>query len=171
MIKMKNLIAAPVVILALLLAGCTAMGNLKIDETATNQAIAYGAGKGMGFAILKLVPDADQDLQTAFDGMMERNKAVKIVSGAEVVAFFSESVLILTRYTKNPYGLISDLSVVLMIYGARYDAAGNMVSINPVPKSVIMFFGLGYDSGRAIVIKDDLAAMLYGKPWLAWKGD
>ena len=151
---MKNLIF--IILLALVLAGCPG-GTFQIQETPTHQAIAYGAGKAMGLVIMRVIPKADEELQGAFDGLMERNKANLIVPPDEAIAYFSESVLILGRFSKNPYGLVGDLSAILLIFGAQYDPAGNLVGIQPVPKSVIMWFGMGYDSGRAAILQEDLA--------------
>jgi len=137
----------------LLLLGCAGQQIMPITETANNQAIAYSAGKLAGMGILKIAPVSDKELQEVFDKMMERNKDVDIIPSTEIVNYFNESVMVLTRYTKDPYGLISDLSVILMIYGAQFDEAGNLFEIMPIPKSVVRFFGMGYDSGRAMILK------------------
>ena len=130
---------------------CASNGHqIVIQETPTHQAIAYGAGKAVGIAVVKLVPSADFYLQEAFDRLMERNASVDTLSSEEVIAFFSECVAIMARHTSNPYGLIEDLSVLLLIFGAQYDAEGNLTAIDPVPKSVVMYFGMGYDSGISV---------------------
>jgi hypothetical protein len=44
--------------------------------------------------------------------------------------------------------LINDLTVFLALYGGRIGEDGNLTGIQPMPKGVMTFFGMGYDSGR-----------------------
>lgn len=157
------------VAVALLFMGCAVGEQIKVSDTAQHKVMAYAAGNGVGVGVAKLIPDADQSLQEAFDKLMLRNADVQVIPPQEMIDYFSESILILGRHTDDPYLLIQHLSVLLMIFGAEYDVSGNMVGIDPVPKTVVMFFGMGYDSGMAMVAKEKMASWLYGKPWVAMR--
>jgi hypothetical protein len=156
-------------VVALLFMGCKAGEQIKVSDTAQHKVMAYAAGNGVGVGVAKLIPAADQELQDAFDKMMDRNRDRTEIPSQEMIDYFSESVLILGRHTDDPHLLIQHLSVLLMIFGAEYDVSGNMTGIDPVPKTVVVFFGMGYDSGMAMVAKEKMASWLYGKPWIAMR--
>jgi hypothetical protein len=138
-------------IVALIMAGCT-NGNFQIKETATHQAIAYGSGKVMGIAVNEKLRDADGPLSIVWVDFMERNEGLDMVPPTEVLILFNDSIATIALYTSHdPYGLITDLGVLLLIFGAQYSDTGEMTAIQPVPRSVLVFFGMGYANGRAFV--------------------
>jgi hypothetical protein len=126
----------------------------QIEDTPTHQAIAYGSGKAVGAAITKFAPEANEDLGKAWDNYMERGKGLDMMPEESTLMFFGEATMIVTLYTGDDYGLLQDLSVLLMIFGAEFDADNEMVSIEPVPMSVLRFFEMGYDSGVMIMERE-----------------
>jgi hypothetical protein len=46
-----------------------------------------------------------------------------------MIQYFNDNVLILTGFTADPYGLISDLSFLLSQFGAAYGASGRRAAV------------------------------------------
>lgn len=134
-----------------LLFGCS---GLEIEDTPTHQAIAYGSGKAVGAAITKFAPEANDDLGKAWDNYVERGKGLDMMPADSTLMFFGEANMVVALHVGDDYGLLQDLNVLLMIFGAEFDADGEMVSIEPVPMSVLRFFEMGYDSGVMIVERE-----------------
>jgi hypothetical protein len=147
--KKTLLIFVAISLLAFIISGC---GQLQIESTATNQAIAYAAGKGMGLGINKRVPEADADLSKAWVDMMAKNTGQAMISAIAMVGFYNDVLVIIALHSKDPYGLIGDLGAVLLIFGAEFNQEGNMGSINPVPMIVMKFFEIGYKNGRMVAM-------------------
>ena len=139
----------PLIALSLLVAmiGCS---GLQLDETPQTNATAYLVGKGLGIAVWVLSPVAVEDLETAWDEMMDRNKDVDIIPPEEILKYYGDCVGILALHTNDPYGLIMDLGVLLTIFGAQFNVDGEMIEINPVPKIVLTYFAMGWDNGKAV---------------------
>ena len=134
-----------------LMASCS---GLEIEENTTNQAIAYGSGKAMGAAITKLVPQVNENLAFAWDGLMARGEGLDIMPSEHILEFYAAVMGIMALETGDEYGLIQDLSVLLLIFGAEFDVDGEMTFIQPVPMSVLRFFEMGYDSGVMITERE-----------------
>lgn len=130
-----------------LLAGCS---GLPITDDVNNQAIGYAAGKGIGFAINKFAPKADQKLSEAWVNMMTANAGRDHVPAAAIMGFYQESILLLSAEVKDPYGLISDLTFFLSLYGGTV-INGQLTLAKDVPLAVMKAFELGYKSGKAAV--------------------
>jgi hypothetical protein len=131
-------------------AGCA---GWSLTDTPTTNATAYLSGKAMGIAITEIVPEAGADLEGKWSDMMARNKALELMPVAEILRFYSECIGILGIHTEDPYGLIMDLGILLMIFGAEFNVNGDMIAIEPVPMVVLTYFGLGYDSGKMVVLR------------------
>ena len=133
--------------LVLILFACN---GAQIEDTTQNQAIAYASGKGLAIAINRVVPEVDKDLTREWLQMMERNKGLEMVPPEEILKFYSDMTGIMALHVGDPYGLIQDLGVLLMLFGAEFDVGGEMISIQPVPMSVLLFFEMGYENGRMV---------------------
>jgi hypothetical protein len=142
---MKRLIA--VLMLFGLMAGCS---GIPITDDVNNQAIAYAAGKGIGFAINKYAPKADPKLSEAWAHMMTSNAGTDPVPAAAIMGFYQESILLLSAEVKDPYGLISDLTFFLSLYGGAV-VNGQLTLAKDVPLIVMKAFELGYKSGKSAV--------------------
>lgn len=137
-----------VVLMVALLAGCA---GWTITDDANTQAIAYGAGKGVGAAVNKFVPKADKPLSDAWVSMMTSNAGADPIPAERIVAFYQEAVLLLSAQSKDPYGIISDLTMLLSIYGGSLNADGQLILAQPIPLKVAKAFELGYKSGKSAV--------------------
>ena len=138
------------------LVGC---GGFQITDSSTHKVLAYSSGKLMAITINKQVvsgnvrKDLDKDLTTAWVGFMQDNSAKELVDSAAMTAFYNECLFILTEGIHDPYGLIGDLTALLTVFSAQMDPESNqMISVRPVPYSVLQFFERGYDNGRRVVI-------------------
>ena len=144
---MKRLSVAVLLVTLSVMVGCTGMG---LKDTPTTNATAYLSGKAMGIAITELVPAAGVDLEVKWDEMITRNKGLEFVPAEEVLKFYSDCIGVIGLHTEDPYGLIMDLGILLMIFGAEFNVNGDMIAIEPVPMVVLTYFGLGYDSGKMV---------------------
>lgn len=141
---MKNSIA---VLMALgFLAGCA---GYKITDDSNNQAVAYAAGKGIAVAVNKYAPKADPPLSTAWVNLISSNAGKDPVPAAAIMAFYQEAVLLLTAQSKDPYGLISDLTFLLSLYGGQV-VDGKLTLAEDIPLRAMMAFEMGYRSGRSL---------------------
>jgi len=140
------------VFLLLLLIGLIGCAGFEIKDSSTHQAIAYASGKAMAIGIIKIVPDADADLGTAWSDMMDRNQGLDMIPSTEILSFYNDSILILTMHAQDPYGLIGDMSAMLMIFGAEFDEEGHMKFIKPVPMPVMIIFEMGYNNGKRVAM-------------------
>ena len=132
-------------------AACAGTGvNLQVNDDNNTLAIAYAAGKAMGFGINKLVPEVDPDLTSAWSDMMKANIDNPMVSTDAMLMFYNQCLGAIALHTSDPYGLMGDLGIFLMIYGAQFDVDGNMIGIQPVPYKVLKYFELGYVGGRNV---------------------
>lgn len=129
------------------LTGCH---GLVLDDSATHQAIAYSAGKAMGIGINRLAPQVDADLSRSWVDLMQSGAGAEMIAPTQLRVFYNDMLQIISRQVDDPYGLIGDLGVLLMIFGAQYDEAGGLVSINPVPMAIMRMFELGYTGGRRV---------------------
>jgi len=141
---MKKLIS--ILILAGLLTGCA--GWTIVDDS-NNQAIAYAAGKGIAIGINKYAPKADEPLSNAWVNMMTANAGKDPVLASTIISFYQESIVLLTAQSKDPYGLISDLTFLLSLYGGQI-VDGKIILAQDIPLRVMKAFELGYKSGRSI---------------------
>ena len=137
----------------------------KTENNAIHKTLAYASGKAFAITINKLTAPCteenydcvDANLTNAWVNLMERNGTLETIPTVEMIAFYNECVQILASPVKDPYGLMGDLSTLLMIYSAEFDNFnGYMVAIRPVPIEIMRFFEMGYDSGRKIARKDNL---------------
>ena len=80
---------------------------------------------------------------------MTANAGADPIPAEKIVAFYQESVILLAAESKDPYGLIGDLTMLLSIYGGSLTADGKMVLAQPIPLRVAKAFELGYKSGRS----------------------
>lgn len=121
----------------------------KVPDDTNAQAVAYAAGKGIAIAVNKYAPKADKPLGEAWVNLMTTNAGKDPVPAASIIAFYQESIMILTAQSKDPYGLISDLTFLLSLYGGQI-TDGKMVLAQDVPLRVMKAFELGYKSGRSL---------------------
>jgi len=142
---MKKLIA---VIALFALTGCA---GWTITDDANTQAIAYASGKTTGALINKFAPKADKPLGEAWIGMMTSNAGADPIPAASIVAFYQQAILLLAAESKDPYGLISDLTMLLSIYGGVLTNDGTLILVQPIPLRVAKAFELGYKSGKSAV--------------------
>jgi hypothetical protein len=124
----------------------------QITESSTHRAIAYAAGKGVGYSVNKMTPEMDEELSAAWRAFLERNSDVHLVPGVEVLKFYNEVLLIASKHTNDPLGLIGDLAALFMIFGGEYDDDGKLIMIKDVPMPVLVIFEMGYDNGRRVAL-------------------
>jgi len=143
-----------IILLSLLFLSCA---GLQINENVTHRVLAFGSGKLMAIGVNKLINDGklrkevDSELTSAWVGLMEVNEGKPAVEPAEMVTFYNKCLYIIAGYDFDKYGLIGDLSELLMIYGAEINPdSKELVSIMPVPIEILKTFERGYASGRAI---------------------
>lgn len=127
--------------------------GLQITDSSTHQAMAYFAGKGVGVAINKLYPEADESLGTAWDDLIEKNKGNEEISSEDMIGFYGNCIAILGTFTGDPYGLIGDLGALLTIFGAQFDDSGKLIALKPVPMSIMKMFEMGYDNGKIVALE------------------
>ena len=138
-----------------LMAGCSGM-DLNVSDDSTSQVLGYATGKAMGVGFGVMVRNGtisqvtEDRLNELWDNMMTDNAGADPVPSETVMQFFNHSLFILTGEITDPYGLIQDLGVLLTIYGAQYDDAGNMIGLQPVPLKVMQMFAFGYDNGYKV---------------------
>jgi len=140
-------------LLLILLASLFGCSGFQITDSATNKVLAYASGKAMAIGIIKVRPEVDPDLTSAWVDMMERNAGKESVESVEMVAFYNHCVSIIAGPDFDEYGLIGDLSMLLTIYGAEIDDSGRMTMIQPVPLAILQTFEIGYANGRAMAKK------------------
>jgi hypothetical protein len=132
--------------------GCAGWQSWEIPDNVNAQAVAYGAGKGVGYAVNKFAPKADAPLGAAWKNMIQSNAGAEVIPAEKVQAFYQEAVALLAQESKDPYGLISDLTFFLSIYGGFIDKeTGKLVLAKPIPLIVAKAFELGYRSGKSAV--------------------
>jgi len=139
------------ILIPILLIACA---GVQIEQTATNNAIAYSAGKAMGIGINKLYPDVDADLSEAWLDLMSTDN--DIISSDEMIFFYNRCIGIIGLHTNDPYGLLGDLGALLTIFGAEFtidETQGAMVFIQPIPKIVLKYFELGYGNGKMVALR------------------
>lgn len=129
-----------------LLAGCA---GYKITDDSNAQAVAYAAGKGIAVAVNKYASKADRPLSDAWVNLMTTNAGKDPVPAAAIMTFYQEAILLLTAQSKDPYGLISDLTFLLSLYGGQV-VDGKLILAQDIPLRVMKAFELGYKSGRSI---------------------
>lgn len=128
--------------------------SLQVQETPINKAVAYTSGKALAVSINYLAPEADPGLTSAWVDLMERNEGLPEIPPSEMILFYNTCVSIVASSIKDPYGILGDLSTLLIIFSAEFDgSSGQMISINPIPTDIMKFFGKGYDSGRKVARK------------------
>ena len=144
---MKRLMAVAVIAL-FALTGCA---GWNVPDDANTQAIAYASGKTVGALVNKFAPKADQPLGEAWVSMMTSNAGADPIPAASIVAFYQQAIVLLAAQSQDPYGLISDLTMLLSIYGGFLTSEGNLVLAQPIPLRVVKAFELGYKSGKSAV--------------------
>lgn len=137
---------AVLAIVALMLSGCA---GWTITDDANTQAIAYASGKGVGLLVNQYAKKADGPLSTAWVNMIASNAGADPIPSEKIVAFYQEAIALLGQQSKDPYGLISDLTMLLSIYGGSLTADGKLVLAQPIPLRVAKAFELGYKSGKS----------------------
>jgi len=148
MIKKIGLIM--VLILALFAVACTIAGHqIKIDDPATKDLVAWGAGQTLGFAINTLTPKSDQALGIAWDEFMNDHKNDEFVQPKDVIMLHDFCVSIIALDYGDAWGIVSDLRFLLSNYGVRMSVDGKkIIEIEPVPMLCFIAFQAGYESGK-----------------------
>lgn len=154
---MKKINSVLMVIFAVVfLSGCAGWYGWVIPDDANSQMIAYAAGKGVGAAVNKYVPKVDKPLGEAWGNLMVANNGADPIPAEKIMAFYLEAIGMIGSQSKDPYGIISDLTMVLSIYGGsiEYNDTGGMVLVlsKPIPLKVAKAFELGYKSGKSAVL-------------------
>lgn len=143
--RSKSLLAVVFMTMAVL-TGCS---GWQISDDANTQAIAYASGKGVGLLVNQYAKAADGPLGDAWVDMMTANAGADPIAPEKIVAFYQQSIVALAAESKDPYGLVGDLTMLLSIYGGSLSADGKMMLAQPIPLRVAKAFELGYKSGRS----------------------
>lgn len=153
--KTKPIRALPVVlVMAGLLASCAGQG-LQITDTPVDKTLAYFSGKGVAVGIIKVQPELDPFLTTAWEELMAEHKEDIEIPSLDMVMFYNRCLGIVSEHNDDPYGLIGDLGALLTLYGAEFAMDGQtIVMIQPVPTAVMQYFGMGYSNGRAVAKRE-----------------
>ena len=146
--KLRIISILAVMFLCVAFIGCN---GLQIKDSSTHKILAYAAGKSMAIGIMKIRPEVDKSLTTAWVEMMERNEGNEQVESSEMVSFYNECLMIIAGQDFDKYGLINDLSMLLTIFGSEINPDNNMmVFIQPVPMEILHYFEMGYANGRQV---------------------
>lgn len=146
---MKKLaLSSIILIFVFTMAGCA---GWQIGDDANTQAIAYASGKGVGMLVNQYAKKADAPLTAAWVEMIEANDGADPIPASSIIAFYQESIMLLSAQSPDPYGLISDLTMLLSIYGGVLTENGQLVLAQPIPLRVAKAFELGYKSGKSAV--------------------
>jgi hypothetical protein len=87
--------------------------------------------------------------------MMERNEGKAEITPEEVILFYNKCLMLMTRYTDDPYGLVGDLGYFLTIFGAEFaEENKTMIGVQPVPMILMKDFEIGYAYSRMLVKGD-----------------
>jgi hypothetical protein len=147
----KELKLFAIVAMLFAITGCAAWDSWTIPNDANTQALGYASGKAVGAAVNKFAPKADAKLSLAWSDMMTQNAGGDHIPAEKIMAFWQQSVVLLGQESKDPYGLISDLTALISIYGGMIDAEGKLILSKPIPLAVARMFELGYKSGKSAV--------------------
>jgi len=135
------------------LTGCSGMttdNGMPISSDAISKAVSYAAGKGLGYGINRIAPDADEKLGESWNNFMDRNASIQMVSPEEIISLYSELSMVLSSHVNDPLGLLGDLSALLMIFNAEFTGEGKLINIDEVPIVYLRLFELGYIGGKRI---------------------
>lgn len=139
------------ILIALSLIGC---GGLQISDSATDKTIAYVAGKGMGFTVNDLYPQLDADLSATWQEMMAAHKNNSINSYEYFLDWYNSTMQVILLEFNDPYGLVSDLSTLLTLFGAEFNEKGELINIEEIPYDTLVYFEMGYKSGRNLALSE-----------------
>lgn len=142
-----------ILIVFALIAGCTGQGELKINNDALTNSLAYGAGKGMAIAVNKIYPAMDAELTKAWVELMDANRGKDEIPSSEMVSFYNQCMGIISPHVGDEYEVIGDLGAMLTAFGAEFETEegrGRLIVIQPIPKMTMTFFGNGWASGRRV---------------------
>ena len=145
---MKHIKLTVALIMCALVAGCS---GFQVTDDANTQAIAYASGKTTGALVNRFAPKADAPLSEAWVSMMTTNAGADPIPAASIVAFYQQAILLLASQSADPYGLVSDLTMLLSIYGGVLTGDGTLILAQPIPLKVARAFELGYKSGKSAV--------------------
>lgn len=137
-----------IVIGIMMFQGCTNGKSLVIRDNQTHKTVAYFAGKGMGFGVNHYLPQIDADLTREWEYVMQKNSHNDFVPPEDMLGLFNSFISIASVYSEDPFGLVGDLGVMTMIYGAEFDDSGKMTRVDPVPMVTMRLFGMGYANGK-----------------------
>lgn len=140
-----------IALIAVMLMALTGCAGWTVPDDANTQAIAYASGKGVGMLVNQYAKKADAPLSEAWAGMMVANAGADPIPADRIVTFYQDAILLLGQQSKDPYGIISDLTMLLSIYGGSLTADGQMLLAQPIPLRVAQAFELGYKSGKSAV--------------------
>jgi len=143
-----------IIAILLFLIGCVGCGGLQISDSATDKTIAYVAGKGMGFTVNDLYPQLDADLSETWQEMMAAHKNNSINSYEYFLDWYNSTMQVIMLEFNDPYGLVSDLSTLLTLFGAEFNDKGELINIEEIPYDVLVYFEQGYKSGRNLALKE-----------------
>ena len=144
---MKKMLA--LIFIGLFFVGCA--NGLQLKDTAVQKTAAYASGKGVGASMYSLAPSLGPPLEESWTDMMADPSDP--MPSAQVMDFYNECLFGISQKYSDPYGLIGDLGVFLMLFGAEYSPDGNMVFIQPVPRPLLNYFEFGYRSGKNAILR------------------
>jgi len=133
------------------LSGC---GSFQLKDDAVGNSTGYFAGKGMGIAVNEKAPNSVPALEKNYDEFMARTALMEMVTPEESMQLYTSSIMILALETKDPYGLVSDLTFLLSQFGGKLVPVPGgdpiLTGLLPIPRAVYVSFEFGYDSGKRI---------------------
>jgi len=145
---MKKLI---ILIICLAFMGCA--NGFQINDSAAHQITAYTSGRAMGLAICNLSPALDESLKIVADDFMAKNVEA-IIPAAKIIELHTSFLMQATLHIDNPYGLVSDFTMLLTIFGGELGPGGELLAVSDVPRIILVQFRAGYAVSRMNVARE-----------------
>jgi hypothetical protein len=139
-----------VLIISMSLISCAGM---ELTDTTSGNMTGYITGRAMGAVVLEtdqLGESVDEDLSAVWVSFMARNQGKKLVESDEMLSLYNECIGVVALHTDDPYGVVQDLGALMLLFGAQYadENREKLLSVEPVPYSVLKWFELGYENSR-----------------------
>lgn len=116
---------------------------------------AIGLGEGTGYALNKYAPGAVAGCEEEYDKMMRDTIGQDPVPAEYIIRYYNTSIGFIAANVEDPNLIIRRLGYLPAMYDGVYDANGvELISLEPIPRKVLVLFEAGYDTGKLQYLKD-----------------
>ena len=128
----------------------------KCSDTAITNGLAMGAGEGVWYVLNKRAPGAVQGCAGAFDKRMQDTMGLDPIPAEYMIRYYNESVAIISGQVDDEYFIVRRMSYMMTMLGAEFldETNTEMLSIQPIPRRVMLSFEFGYDTGKLQYLRD-----------------